>query len=154
MKSPALVSLLLCGGVLLPMAVRAQAPFSLPPAAPSVFTKIGIRHYDAGVMADLATRPSGIIVVPPNFVIPAGGGPSSLLASPVVTTIGGLAAPSPFAAVGAAPSAPVAAPATANVLPAGVRRIFVLEGDNSLVIEGTPEAAQSLRELIEGTAGN
>ncbi len=48
------------------------------PAAVNVpkdgFTEIGVKHYDAGMMADLATRPGGLIDVPPNFVIPANSG--------------------------------------------------------------------------------
>ncbi len=152
MKSTALLVFLLCGGAFLPLAAWAQVPFVPPPAAPSVFTKIGIRHYDAGVMADLATRPSGIIVVPPNFVVPANSGPSFGSAAPAITTVGGppIAVTPPSTAGGV----PAVAPAATNVLPDGVRRIFVLESDNSLVIEGTPEAAQALGDLIEGTAGN
>ncbi len=156
MRPNALASFLLCGGALLPLVARAQTspfpPFAALAGGPSVFTKIGIRHYDAGVMADLATRPSGIIVVPPNFVIPAGTGPSSALAAPAVTTVGGPpvspVVPAAFGGV------PIAAPAGTNVLPDGVRRIFVLESDNSLVIEGTPDGAQALEGIIEGTAGH
>jgi hypothetical protein len=150
-KQRALVPLLFCGGSLLPLTARAQVFPNPPPANPPVFTKIGIRHYDAGVMADLATRPSGIIVVPPNYVIPAGAGPAFGLAAPAVTTVG---RPLPSAASvlpGGVPTAPVVA--GTNVLPEGVRRIFVLESDNSLVIEGTPEAAQALGDLIEGGTG-
>jgi len=89
--------------------------FPPPSGGQYQFTKIRIQHYDAGVIADLITRPAGIIAVPPNFVIPA--------------------------SVGAAVIPPKAAP---NVLPEGVRRIFVLESDNSLVIEATPDGLASL----------
>ena len=104
----------LTAGTLLASSVQAQSdsPFQKISSDGYRFTKIRIRHYDAGMIADLITRPDGIIVVPPNFVVPAG-----------------------------AMVPPKAAP---NVLPEGVRRIFVLESDNSLVIEATPEGLASL----------
>lgn len=81
------------------------------PAAVNVpkdgFQTIGVKHYDAGMMADLATRPGGLIDVPPNFVIPANSGASK----------------------------PPGAAAN-NVLPDGVKRIYARESDNVLVIEG------------------
>ena len=104
----------LTAGTLLASSVPAQPdlPFQKISSDGYRFTKIRIKHYDAGMIADLITRPDGIIVVPPNFVVPAG------------TMVPPKAAP--------------------NVLTEGVRRIFVLESDNSLVIEATPEGLASL----------
>ncbi len=120
------------------------------------FYRIGVKHYDAGMMADLATRPDGIIEVPPNFVIPAGSAASAAgmsPAAPAVTTVsprsafgpaGGLNTPVPFGATPAV-TGPQAAPAAANnVLPDGVRRIYARESDNSLVIEATPSGLARL----------
>ena len=114
-RMPILMLGLAAATFLVPTA-RAQsvAPFQKTGSDRYQFTKIRIKHYDAGMIADLITRPDGIIAVPPNFVVPAGM------------------------------AAPQKAPATANVLPEGVRRIFVLESDNSLVIEATPEGLASL----------
>lgn len=105
------------------------------------FYKVGIRHYDAGMMADLITRQDGIILVPPNFVIPANPSAPGMLAPPTVTT---MASPPPgpaaTAPTGQTPpvAGPAAAPAAANALPPGIKRIFVLESDNSLVFEADP----------------
>jgi hypothetical protein len=101
-------------GTLLASSVQAQSapPFQKARAGGYQFTKIRIKHYDAGAIADLITRPDGIIIVPPNFVLPAG----AMVPQKVVP----------------------------NALPEGVRRIFVLESDNSLVIEATPEGLASL----------
>ena len=104
----------LTAGTLLSSSVQAQSgsPFQKISSGGYRFTKIRIKHYDAGMIADLITRPDGIIVVPPNFDVPAG------------TMVPPKAAP--------------------NVLTEGVRRIFVLESDNALVIEATPEGLASL----------
>lgn len=107
---------------------------------PSSFYKVGIKHYDAGVIADAMTRRGGIILLPPNFVIPANGAALGALAPPTVTTPG-----LPRGQSFAAPAAGVLpGQAAANVLPPGVKRIFVLESDNSLVIEATPQGYDDL----------
>lgn len=106
------------------------------------FTKIGIKHYDAGAMADLITRQGGIILVPPNFVFSSGfngSGISAGSATPTVTTVpnggSGPAVPSPFGPR-PAQTGPSSAPAAANnILPQGIKHIYALESDNSLVIE-------------------
>lgn len=92
------------------LSLAASCVSAQTPAAASLI-KIGIQHYDAGVIADLITRPNGIIVVPPNFVVPANPQPQ---ANP-------------------AQAAPAVAPL--RVLPPGVTRIFILQSDNSLVFE-------------------
>ena len=107
-----------------PAQAQSVAPFQKISTDRYQFTKIRINHYDAGMIAYLITRPDGIIVVPPNFVVPVG------------TTAPQKAAPS------AAPNTTLSTAST--VLPEGVRRIFVLESDNSLVIEATPEGLASL----------
>lgn len=97
------------------------------------FTKIGIKHYDAVTMADLITRQGGIIVVPPNFVNSAGSGASIAAATPTVTTV-----PSGPVSSASSPSGPqVASAAANNVLPEGIKRIYALQSDNSLVIESS-----------------
>ena len=78
-------------------------------SSPMHFTKIQVQHYDAGVMAGLITQPDGIIVVPPNFVISA----AKQSAASAVTTV-------------------------KPVLPQGIQRIYVLESDNSVVIQTAP----------------
>ena len=141
------IPILLASAALCPLAVSAQSalPSTAKPTLPAKdagryqFTKIGIKHYDAGVMADLITRPDGIIVVPPNFVVPA---------NPVAPTSAAAGPPK------AAPSvqANVQPNTQTNVLPPGVRRIFVLESDNSLVIEATPDGlAQLSLSEVKGT---
>ncbi len=115
-------------------------------AGQTTFYKIGIKHYDAGVIADAMTRRGGIIL-PPNFVIPANGAAPGALAPPTVTA--------PGLPRGLNPAAPVAGALpgqAANVLPPGVKRIFVLESDNSLVIEATPQGYDQLtgERLLSG----
>lgn len=102
--------------------------------APNNFTKIGLFHYDAAMMAGLVTRPDGIIDVPPNFVIAvnSAGMPSSAPAGTapmpgMPTNQGGPAVRGPVPAVNA-------------ILPDGVKRIFALQGDNSLVIKSAPSS--------------
>jgi len=128
-----LLSALLAGAF---SAAHAQEPVQA--AAPgSQFFKIGVQHYDAGMMADLATRQDAIVVVPPNFVIPDGGFAPALSGGPVVTTLGApISRPLPSTAPTAAP-----APASAanNSLPDGVERIYALRSDNSLVIQMRPQ---------------
>ena len=103
MKNKQVLSVsLLLAGLATALPLLAQAP-------PVQFTKIQVRHYDAGMMADLITRPGGIIVVPPNFVIAAAKQP------------------------------PANASTAANpVLPPGIQKIYVLESNNSLVIQTAP----------------
>lgn len=128
-------------------------PRFLPPvqdAGQNRFYKVGMRHYDAGMIADALTRPGGIILLPPNFVIPSVFGALTGPAAPNVTTVGaprnpGLAAP--------AGNPPQGGPlASANILPPGVKRIFVLASDNSLVIEATPKGYDNLtgESLLSG----
>lgn len=113
LRMPILITVLVFGIVAASSAsAQSAAPFQKTGSDRYQFTKIRIKHYDAGMLADLITRPGGIIAVPPNFVVPAG-----------------------------ATTPQKAAP---NLLPEGVRRIFVLESDNSLVIEATPEGLASL----------
>jgi hypothetical protein len=101
------------------------------------FTKIGIKHYDPITMADLITREGGIIVVPPNFVTPAGSG-SGASATPTVTTVPSGPASGAASPFGSRPTGSQAAPSAAkNVLPEGIKRIYALESDNSLVIESS-----------------
>ena len=137
-----------------------ELPVSNPPApAPeeagqSHFYKIGVKHYDPGVIAELLTRQSGIIDVPPNFVIPSGGSASPALSGPAVTTVRPPSAFGQAVPLGGSQTltGPQAAPAAANsVLPDGVRRIFVLHSDNSLVVEATPEGMARLLPQIKET---
>ncbi len=129
----ALVTSMLAFGAL--SMAHAQEP--APTAPNSQFYKIGVQHYDAGMMADLVTRQDAIVVVPPNFVIADGGLAPVLSGGPVVTTIGG---PNNRPVPGPAPAAapPVNNPMANNRLPDGVQRIYALRADNSLVIEITP----------------
>ena len=123
-------------------ATPAAFPAPAEDAGQDNFYKIGIKHYDAGVIADAMTRRGGIILLPPNFVIPANSGVPGALAPPAVTTLGRPLAPG-LPAAGA--NAPQGGPLTANnVLPPGVKRIFVLESDNSLVVEATPQGYDNL----------
>lgn len=102
---------------------QAQEADQSAPSVVSPFYKIGVQHYDAAMMADLATRQDPIVVIPPNFVIPdAGFAPR----------------PAQNALPNALPNAAPAAPAN-NRLPAGVQRIYALRADNSLVIKTTPD---------------
>ena len=91
--------------------------------APASYAEVRLRHYDAAQMAGLITRPDGIIDVPPNFVFAANAAP-----------------PGPAAPVPAGPGQPAGVrPATrgaATVLPDGISRIFALQSNNSLVLEG------------------
>lgn len=124
----------------------AETPAAFPAPAqdtgPSSFYKIGVKHYDAGMIADAMTRRDGIILLPPNFVIPANPAALGTLASPTVITPGAPRGLGPSVPSGSAPQpGPLAA---ANVLPPGVKRIFVLESDNSLVIEATPQGYNTL----------
>lgn len=135
----------------------AAPPAALPPtvavaasaedAGPDRFYKIGVKHYDAGMMADLATRPGGIILVPPNFVIPANPGAVGGIAGPTVTTVTSQPQAGNPAAPASVPLANNALPNNAlpnNVLPEGVKRIYALASDNSLVIEATPSGLARL----------
>lgn len=110
---------------------HAQTP-SQPDAASQLY-KIGVQHYDAGMIADLATRQDAIVLVPPNFVIPSGGFAPVLSGGPAVTTLG---APGLRPAPNTPPTAaPVPTPPANNRLPDGVERIYALQSDNSLVIQ-------------------
>lgn len=110
-------------------------------AEQSQIYKTGINRYDARVMADLITRKEGIILVPSNLVMLGNASPAPL-GGPNVTTVGG----APFGS-GLPTTAPAngplfnpqAVPAANNVLPDGIKRIFALQSDNSLVFEtGSP----------------
>lgn len=126
-----------------PSAFKA-ADVSAGPAADaeqSQIYKTGINHYDARVMADLITRKDGIILVPSNLVMLGSAAPAAL-GGPNVTTVGG----GPFGP-GLPATAPTngplpgsqTGPVTNNVLPDGIKRIFALQSDNSLVFEtGSP----------------
>lgn len=121
-------------------AAHAQTPSQTAPVsrteAVSQFYKIGVQHYDAGMMADLATRQDPIVLVPPNFVIPSGGFAPALSGSPAVTTLG---APGPRPVPNTLPTAaPAPTPPANNRLPDGVERIYALQSNNSLVIQMTP----------------
>ncbi len=123
--------LLLLGAV---SAAHAQTPDQSAPVGG--FFKIGVQHYDAGMMADLATRQDAIVIVPPNFVIPDDGFAPALFGGPVVTTLG---APARRPAPNALPNAaPVPMPPANNRLPDGVERIYALRADNSLVVQMAP----------------
>ena len=116
----------------------------------NTFYKIGIKHYDAGMIADALTRPGGIILLPPNFVIASA---SSALGAPAGTTITTVGAPrNPMPTLPAVNNVQAGVLAAANVLPPGVKRIFVLASDNSLVIEATPKGYDNLtgESLLSG----
>lgn len=108
-------------------------------AGQTAFYKIGIKHYDAGVIADAMTRQRGIILLPPNFVIAANAAAPGAPAPPTTTTLGPQRPQAPMALAGVAPGL-----MATNVLPPGVKRIFILESDNSLVIEATPQGYDNL----------
>lgn len=128
-------------------------------AGPLHLYKIGIKHYDPGVIAELLTHQTGIVDVPPNFVIPSGASSSGANAPSArpglgITTVGGPSAFGPPVPLGGAPAltGPQSAPAGGNaVLPDGVKRIFVRHSDNSLVIEATPEGMARILPLIKET---
>jgi len=121
---------------------RAAFPAPAEDTAQNSFYKIGVKHYDAGMIADALTRRGDIIPVPPNFVIPSAFGGPGTPTGPVVTTVGAPRNQAPTAPIGIAPQA--GPQASANILPPGVKRIFVLESDNSLVIEATPQGYDNL----------
>lgn len=115
-------------------AAHAQTPSQTDAAGQ--FYKIGVQHYDAGMMADLVTRQDPIVIVPPNFVIPSGGFAPALSGGPATTTLGapGLRpAPNTLPTAASAPTPPAN-----NRLPDGVERIYALQSNNSLVIQMTP----------------
>lgn len=128
----------------------ARASFPPDDAGQNNIYKIRIRHYDAGMIADALTRPGGIVLLPPNFVIPstavAAGGPTA----PNVTTVGGARGLNPAAPNGGGPQTGL--PTGTNVLPPGVKRIFILESDNSLVVEATAQGYENLTDerLLSG----
>ncbi len=127
----------------LPAALRAAdvSEGTSADAEQSQIYKTGINHYDARVMADLITRKDGIILVPSNLVMLGNAAPAAL-GGPNVTTVGG----GPFgpglpatAPTNGPLSGPQAVPVANNVLPDGIKRIFALQSDNSLVFEtGSP----------------
>ena len=117
-------------------AAHAQTP-SQPNAADQFYT-ISVQHYDAGVMADLATRQDPIVLVPPNFVVPSGGFAPALSGGPAVITF---SAPGLRSAPNTLPTAaPAPMPPANNRLPDGVERIYALQSNNTLVIQKTPDA--------------
>ena len=119
------------------------------------FYKIGIKHYDAGRTARLLAHRDGLIDVPPNYVVTANS------ASPAVHTVPPTNQPAtaggaPVTASGLDPRNPgssVAAPVEETVLPKGVKRIFALQSDNSLVIEATPKGFHDLTDLQLASEG-
>ena len=116
--------------------------------------KIGIKHYDPGVIAELLTHLTGIVEVPPNFVIPSGANAPSGITGPTVTTVRPPSASGPAVPFGgtSALTGPQSAPVAANnALPDGVKRIFVRHSDNSLVIEATPDGMARIAPLIKET---
>jgi len=132
----------------------AETPAGFPVPAEDTgrnnFYKIGIKHYDAGMIADALTRRGGIILLPPNFVIPSAFAALGMPAGPAVTTVGVPRNPGLAANTVIAP--PAGPSASANVLPPGVKRIFVLASDNSLVVEATPKGYDNLtgESLLSG----
>jgi len=139
-------------GTLAPLDAETPAAFPAPveDTGRNSFYKIGIKHYDAGMIADTLTRPGGIILLPPNFVIPSAFGGLGTPSGPAVTTVGAPRNPGPTPPTGITPQA---GPQTSvNVLPPGVKRIFVLESDNSLVVEATPKGYDNLtgESLLSG----
>ncbi len=122
-------------------AAHAQTPSQ--PNAASQFYKIGVQHYDAGMMADLATRQDPIVVIPLNFVVPSGGFAPALSGGPAVITPGAPAlrpVPNGLPTAAPAPTLPAPMPLANNRLPDGVERIYALQSNNSLVIQMTPGA--------------
>lgn len=138
-------------GAAAPLDEQTVADFSTPAqdSGQNSFYKIGIKHYDAGMIADALTRRGGIILLPPNFVIASGAAMPSTSVTPTVTTVGVPRNLGPAAPIG---NAAQAGPAAATVLPPGVKRIFVLASDNSLVIEATPQGYDNLtgERLLSG----
>ena len=141
-------------GASAPPDFEARAIFPAEDASQINIYKIRMRHYDAGMIADALTRRDGIIPLPPNFVIPSGtvaaGGPTA----PNVTTAGVARNLPPAAANGAVPQNGLqpGLRTGANVLPPGVKRIFILESDNSLVVEATAQGYDNLTDerLLSG----
>jgi hypothetical protein len=116
------------------------------------FYKIGINHYDAGMLARLIAHQNGLVDVPPNFVVTAN------LAAAAVTTSQPTNTPVVPGTPGSPPSAPYSvAPMPSLVpqaeMPEGVKRIFALQSDNSLVIEATPKGFASLTDLQLASEG-
>ncbi len=125
--------------------ILADFPAPMEDAGQNRFYKIGVKHYDAGMLADAMTRRGGIILLPPNFVIPANSAAPTALNRLTVTTTGGPSGPGmPVPGVNGPPTGPAAGGQAGNVLPPGVKRIFVLESDNSLVVEATPDGIDNL----------
>ena len=112
---------------------RAQEPVQAAPN--SQFYKIGVQHYDAGVMADLVTRQDAIVVVPPNFVLVDSGPAFGLLGRPAPAAV-----------------PPANNPMPNNRLPDGVQRIYALRADNSLVIETTPDVRSRQQATLPTTS--
>lgn len=100
-------------------------------AAQSQVYKTGINHYDARVMADLITRRSGIILVPSGLVMPGNLGAANANMGAGGTFGPGVTPNGIVPANGPVPQSPVGS----NLLPDGIKRIFALQSDNSLVIE-------------------
>ena len=161
--SPPLVSELRDGVYHIQTGVRAlpdleARPRYSPPAQDARqnnFYKIRVKHYDAGMIADALTRPGGIIVLPPNFVIPSSFAASGAPGSPTMMTLGAARGLGPNAPNGGVPNGgvpPPGAQGTGNILPPGVKRIFILESDNSLVVEATSQGYDNLtgERLLSG----
>ena len=125
-----------------------DAPADPSPGEQSQIYKTGIAHYDARAMADLITRKDGIILVPSNVVtLGNAAAPGPLGGSGFMTLGGGAFGPGQPTANGAQTGpfpGSSAIPTANNVMPDGIRRIFALQSDNSLVIEtgtASPPAA-------------
>ena len=129
---------------------RVEASFPVGDAGQNNIYKIRIKHYDAGMIADALTRPGGIILLPPNFVIPSAFGAAGGPTAPNIATAGAARGLTPAAANGVGPQPGL--PTGANVLPPGVKRIFILESDNSLVVEATAQGYENLtaERLLSG----
>ncbi len=127
-----------------------QAGFPPADAGQNNIYKIRIRHYDAGMIADALTRRGGIIQLPPNFVIPSSASVAGGPTGPNITTVGAAAGQPPAAPNGGGLQNGTAT--GANVLPPGVKRIFILASDNSLVVEATAQGYENLTDerLLSG----
>ena len=116
------------------------------------FYKIGINHYDAGMLARLIAHQNGLVDVPPNFVVTVNSAAAATPLPPATNTLAvpGTPGNSPAVPYSVAPM-PSLVPQTE--MPEGVKRIFALQSDNSLVIEATPKGFASLTDLRLASEG-
>jgi hypothetical protein len=119
------------------------------------FYKIGINHYDAGMLARLIAHPNGLVDVPPNFVVTTNAAAATPTAPKNTPAVPGAPASPPAAPYSAMPYsvAPVPSLVPQTEMPEGVKRIFALQSDNSLVIEATPKGFASLTDLQLASEG-